>query len=102
MPFFRAHAAREVQAMADAPEFDFIKLDIEGAELTILQDAASRGVLCKARCVFAELHERYKAGIEAAWAAFVESGCPEGRRMRELTNTGEYSVVCREDLDLDL
>lgn len=86
--------------MVEAPAFDFIKLDIEGAELSILRDPASRRVLCKARCVFAELHERYMAGIEAAWANFVESGCPEGRRMRELTNTGEYSIVCREDLDL--
>lgn len=87
-----------VQEMADAPAFDFIKLDIEGAEYTILQDPESHHVLCAARCVFAELHERYKSGIDAAWEEFVATGCPAGRRMRELTNTGEYSIVCREDL----
>lgn len=84
--------------MVDAQVFDFIKLDIEGAELTILQDPASHTVLCEARCIFAELHERYIAGVEAAWAEFVASACQQGRRMRELANTGEYSIVCREDI----
>eukprot|EP00892_Ulva_mutabilis_P004472 jgi/Ulvmu1/2397/UM131_0009.1 len=83
---------------AQSDAFDFIKLDIEGAEYSILHDTASHAVLCKARCVFAELHERHKAGIEAAWLDFVATGCPEGRRMREIANTGEYSIVCREDL----
>lgn len=84
--------------LAGASAFDFIKLDVEGAEHSILQDPRSRDVLCKARCVFGELHERFKEGIEAAWDEFVASGCPEGHRMRELANTGEYRIVCREDI----
>lgn len=87
-----------MQEQVEATAFDFIKLDIEGAEHSILRDPASHAVLCKARCVFAELHERYKSGIEASWAEFVATGCPEGSRMREVSNTGEYSIVCREDL----
>ena len=87
-----------MQKETGAPAFDFIKLDIEGAEHTVLLDPSSHEVLCKASCVFAELHERFKDGIEAAWDAFVESGCPTGRRMKELVKTGEYSIVCREDL----
>lgn len=91
-------AADVVQDMIEAKAFDFIKLDIEGAEHSIMRDPRSHAVLCKARCVFAELHERLKRGIEKAWKEFVTTGCAEGRRMREIANNGEYSVVCREDL----
>lgn len=86
-----------MQTMVDAPAFDFIKLDIEGEEMNILQDPASREVLCAAVCVFVELHEGFKAGTKQAWTEFVSIGCEEGHRMRELASNGQLSIACRED-----
>lgn len=71
-----ANAAGAVQAQAQAGRFDLIKLDIEGEELHILPDAPSRAVLCEARCIFMELHERFEPGCNAAFTEFLEARPP--------------------------
>eukprot|EP00892_Ulva_mutabilis_P004679 jgi/Ulvmu1/2583/UM014_0034.1 len=83
-----------LQDMTAAKKFDLIKLDIEGEEKYLMEDAASREVLCQATCVFMELHERFVKGCDAAFQAFMESGC-EGEQFKEVTRSGEYIVVCK-------
>ena len=82
------------QALAGAP-LDFIKLDVEGEEKAILEDAASVAVLCGALCVFLETHDRFVPGCSAAFDAFLAKGCPDGSRFKRVALTGEYHVVCR-------
>lgn len=60
-----------VQDMTAARRFDLIKLDIEGEEKFLMEDAASRAVLCEATCVFMELHERFVKGCNATFAEFM-------------------------------
>lgn len=92
---------RSLQQLRDgAPggAFDFIKMDIEGEERWILPDAPSREVLCGAQCLFMELHERFEPGCDDAFATFMASGCPRGRRFAHVVTTGEYILVCQESL----
>lgn len=89
--------------MANNHVLDFIKLDIEGAEKELMDEEASRTVMCQARCIFMELHERYAPGTEACMRAFVEHGCahlhgPAAQGFQQLVQTGEYVVICRRDL----
>jgi Methyltransferase FkbM domain len=88
--------AAGVQDLAVSKRLDFIKIDIEGEERDILNEPASREVLCDANCVFMELHERYAAGAEEALRAFIDSGCPPEKKMRHVASTVEYDLVCRE------
>lgn len=68
----RAQPGSAVQEQSQAGRFDLIKLDIEGEELRILPDAASRAVLCEAVCMFMELHERFEPGCDAAFKDFLQ------------------------------
>ena len=43
------------QAKVPGNKFDIIKLDIEGIEKEVLEDAASKKVLCQATCIFMEV-----------------------------------------------
>lgn len=96
------HAARgrgrrrcaRVQARMPSKRFDFIKLDIEGAETGVLADEPSRAVLCKATCLFMELHERMVPGSRAAFDDFLRSGCGGKARFAHAIQTGEYIAVC--------
>ena len=91
-----------VQKELPKQRFDFIKLDIEGYEQRLLNDAASRKILCKAICIFTELHDNLEIpGLmqtELAWHNFQSEGCPPGRRFVAGPHTGEYFTACREDL----
>lgn len=78
--------------------FDFIKLDIEGEERHILSDPESRGVLCKAICIFMELHERLAPGCQAAFDDFMARGCDGASAFDYALTTGEYMGVCRRDV----
>jgi hypothetical protein len=74
--------------------FDFIKLDIEGAEKRILVDPKSRAVLCKATCIFMELHERLTPGCQAAFNEFMATGCNGTATFDYALTTGEYIGIC--------
>lgn len=77
-------------------------MDIEGAENSILADAASREVLCTARCVFLELHDRFAPGGAAALDAFLEAGCATVQPPVHFVPqrpSGEYQVFCQDGLD---
>jgi hypothetical protein len=74
--------------------FDFIKLDIEGIEKKILEDPPSRAVLCKATCIFMELHERLVKGCKAAFDEFVARGCNGESKFTYALTTGEYIGIC--------
>ena len=87
-----------MQDMARAKTFDFIKLDIEGEEKHILTDPPSAEVLCAARCIFMELHERFEPGCKAAFDAFQASGCSADDRFGHVVSTGEYMLFCKEAL----
>ena len=94
---------RALQLMAANGALDFIKLDIEGAEKELLDEEASRTVLCQARCLFMEVHERYAPGVGASLAAFLERGCahmpvPLSLRFKQITYTREYTLWCRQDM----
>jgi Methyltransferase FkbM domain len=75
---------RAVQDRARSQRLDFIKMDIEGVELSVLQDAASRDVLCNATCIMMELHERKAPGCEGAFRTLLEDGCPGPARLQEV------------------
>ena len=92
-----------LQLMAANGAFDFIKLDIEGAEKELLDEEASRTVLCQARCLFMEVHERFAPGVGASLAAFLERGCahmplPLSLGFEQITYTREYTLWCRQDM----
>lgn len=84
----------DLRDMTKAKHFDLIKLDIEGEEKYLMEDEGSKAVLCEATCVFMELHERFVAGCDAAFAEFMKNGC-EGEQFKEVTRSGEYIVVCK-------
>jgi hypothetical protein len=92
-----------VQEASGVDRFDFIKIDIEGVEKELLEDTdpETRKILCEARCIFAELHDRYIQGCEAAFQSFAKDACPEGHGFTQLHVRGEYTLYCREDLPLD-
>ena len=83
--------------MTASQRFDFIKLDIEGEEKALLWDPASVAALCRARCIFIELHGRFTPGVDAAWDHFVDHGCPSGGggRFTKVGTYGEYHLACR-------
>ena len=85
-----------MQARTRSGRMDFLKIDIEGAEKYLLEEDESIAVLCEARCIFMELHERYSPGAEAAYDAFLEHGCAAhgGGRFEPVVKTGEYTVIC--------
>jgi hypothetical protein len=60
-----------MQDMTSARSFDFIKIDIEGAENFILQDEDSIEVMCNAICIFMELHERFVPGVTEVFNTFM-------------------------------
>ena len=50
-----------------------------------------------------EVHERYAPGVEASLAAFLDRGCthmpaPLSRGFKQVSQTGEYTLLCRQDL----
>jgi hypothetical protein len=89
-----------MQTQSGQDAFDFIKLDIEGAETLILQESASRTVLCQARCIFVELHERLTPGAESAFSEFMQHGCNATSNVtfEQADGSGEYLVACRHDV----
>ncbi|TMV63504.1 FkbM family methyltransferase, partial [Thioclava sp. BHET1] len=46
------------ERLAERGEIAFVKMDIEGAELDILEHLEQRGLLSPIRCLVAETHER--------------------------------------------
>ena len=52
---FSAEVAKRI---GDRPEIAFVKMDIEGAELEILEDLVARDAFGAIRCLVAETHER--------------------------------------------
>jgi hypothetical protein len=87
-----------VQEMSRAKHFDLIKLDIEGEEKHLLQDPPSIAVLCAARCIFMELHDRFEPGCEAAFQSFLATGCKEEDMFGRVVVTGEYMLYCKKSL----
>lgn len=94
-----------MQELVPGGRFDVIKLDVEGEEVTLLADAASRPVLCAALCIALELHERFAPGADAAYAAFLRDGCPGASSgsgghggFVELALSGEYLLICQREL----
>jgi hypothetical protein len=95
-----------VQERARARHFDVIKLDVEGEEARLLADAPSRAVLCSARCIALELHDRFEPGCTAALDAFLADGCAGGgdggggggERFAHVVTSREYLLYCRESL----
>jgi hypothetical protein len=79
-------------------KFDFIKLDIEGAEKEVLADESSCRVLCKAICILMETHDRFVPGSKAAFDTFIASGCEGESLFEHVLTTGEYIGVCRKDV----
>jgi hypothetical protein len=61
-----------VQALTDAKQFDFIKLDVEGEEKYLMKDDESKAQMCATMCLFMELHERFVPGSEANFDAFIK------------------------------
>lgn len=61
-----------VQSMTRSGRFDFIKLDVEGEEKSLLKDPSSQEVLCEASCIFMELHERFEPGCIEAFRIFLQ------------------------------
>ena len=82
-----------MQALSPTGKFDFIKFDIEGAELEILQDEASHPAICEATCIFMELHDRLRPGCTDALNFFLRTGC--GRRFDRVTISGEFELFCQ-------
>eukprot|EP00892_Ulva_mutabilis_P006528 jgi/Ulvmu1/4247/UM192_0007.1 len=92
----QTRSLRTLKAQARAGRFDLIKLDIEGEEVHILPDAASRAVLCEARCIFMELHDRFEPGCTAAFHDFLQAGCGGGAEdFEHITTSGEYMLYCK-------
>ena len=63
-------ATTTIETLLDEQQADrlfVLKLDVEGAELEILQD--SRGWMARTDIVIAELHEKLAPGVEGAFAA---------------------------------
>jgi Methyltransferase FkbM domain len=82
-----------VQRHSPTGRFDFIKLDIEGAELEIFNDKASHAVLCEAKCFFMELH-KWRKGSRKAFNGFLRSPC--GLAFRNVVTTGEFELYCQD------
>ena len=76
-------------------KFDFIKFDIEGTELEVLNDEKSHPVICEATCFFMELHEWMRRGCKAALQFFLQSSC--GQRFQHVVTTGEFLLFCQTD-----
>lgn len=68
-------------------EVDLVKLDIEGAEVEVLQTAAAW--LPRIRCLALELHDRFRPGCTEAMHAALEPGRWAHRQ------AGEYHVFTR-------
>jgi FkbM family methyltransferase len=98
----RAVTLKVLMERARSQQLDFIKLDIEGMERDLLLEGASRRVLCQARCIFMELHDRYAPGASTAFNDFLLSGCGDepgaSDRFIKVVVTGEYHLVCRTSL----
>ena len=93
---------KDIQARTPQKLFDFVKLDIEGYELHLLQDTASVNILCRATCIFVELHDWMHVsgltGIQQAWDAFLAQGCGAEGRFEALPTSGEHEVACKTRL----
>lgn len=87
-----------MQELVPRGAFDLIKLDIEGEELHIFPDEPSRAVLCRARCLFLELHENIEIGCQAALDDFIADGCPPAQRFELVETSGEYMLYCQSAL----
>lgn len=84
-----------VQERGRVASFDFIKLELSGAEAPLLRDAASRSVLCNARCIFAATDGGGDGDAAEAWGDFVAQGCPRGDRFTEVEGSATFRVACR-------
>ena len=91
---------QRLQEQAPGSAFDFVKLDVEGEENFILRDPASMDVLCEARCVIIEIHEKIAPGATHAWKNFLYNGCAAGggNRLGRVGTFGKYHMYCRNYL----
>lgn len=71
------------------PSADYVKCDIEGAELEIFADPAAADWLSDVSCVSVETHDRFKPGCTEA----VEAALPPTRFERQ--RSGEFHVFTR-------
>lgn len=89
-----------MQDRGRVPSFDFVKLGGASTDAALLRDAASRSILCNARCVFAVAGGDAQGATATAWADFVAVGCPKGDRFREIRDDGPVRVACRDSVRL--
>jgi Methyltransferase FkbM domain len=82
-----------VQELSPSGKFDFIKFDIEGAEIEVFNDEASHPIICEAICFFMELHEWLREGSTASLHFFLRTGC--GRKFAQVATTGEFLLFCQ-------
>jgi hypothetical protein len=65
-----------MQGMTRFGRIDFLKLDIEGQEKSILEDEDSWPVLCQLRCMAAELHDNLEPGTTDSLEHFLRVCSP--------------------------
>lgn len=87
----RAYTVSELLQMAGWPCADYIKCDVEGAELEIFSDPNSATWLRGVSCVSVETHDRFKPGCTDAVEAALPATHYERRR------SGEFHVFFPND-----
>ena len=87
----QAYTVNELLTMASWPRVDYVKCDIEGAELEVFSDPAAAGWLANVHCISVETHDRFRPGCTDA----VETALPESHYDR--LQSGEFRVFLARD-----
>lgn len=87
-----------MQEFVPTRRFDVIRLDMFGTAANVMNDAASREVLCQATClvVAARTASASAAGIASMLHELEDRGCPASHRLVHVGAAGKYDILCQE------
>jgi hypothetical protein len=91
----QAYTVEEILRSVGWPSADYVKCDIEGAELEIFSDPSATAWLQNVSSISVETHDRFKPGCTEA----VERALPPSRYMHR--QSGEFHVFTRSTADCD-
>lgn len=91
-PSFQAVSLAGLLADSGEPTIDILKLDVEGAERDLFEDASCDTWLSRTNMLFVETHDRLRPGCEAALGTAVR------RHPFRRDQSGENVVLVREPL----